>query len=136
MHRGILTRKRMALSALLILLTLSFSLTALVAFRSDQQVQAAGTLEDAFQRAAQEFNVPEDLLKSICQMEAHTSIHNGTPCINGGYGCNLVKNKRVDTLDRAARQLGVAPQQLQRDLATNIRGMAYILSDDARQLSA
>jgi len=125
----------MMVSVLLVLLAPAVSLTALIAFHSNQQIHAAGRLESAFQQAAQEFNVSEDLLKSICQVEAHISIHNGTPSINGGYGCNLVKNKRVDTLDRAARWLGVAPQQLQRDLAANIRGMAYILSDDALQLS-
>jgi N-acetyl-anhydromuramyl-L-alanine amidase AmpD len=98
-------------------------------------VQAAGPTAQAFQQAGHDFGVPANLLEALCYMEARFSMHNGTPSIDGGYGCNLTKNKRVDTLDQAARKLGVSPKLLQNDLNTNIRGVAYILSTDARTLS-
>ncbi len=95
-------------------------------------VLPAGPIARAFQQAASDFGVPVDLLKALCYMEGQFSIHRATPNTDGGYGCNLTKNRRIDTLDRAAQRLGVSPTQLQRDLRTNIRGAAYILSEDAR----
>ena len=92
-------------------------------------------IEPAFQQAASEFGVPEDLLKALCYMEGGLSMHGGVPSADGGYGCNLVKNSRVDTLDSAAQRLSVSSARLQQDQRANIRGAAYILSDDARRLS-
>ena len=92
-------------------------------------------IEHTLQRAASDFGAPENLLKALCSMEGGFSMHAGSPNIDGGYGCNLTKNSRVDTLDRAAHGLGVSPTMLQQDLRTNIRGAAYILSEDARRLS-
>ena len=95
----------------------------------------ASPIEQAFQQAASDFGVPEHLLQALCYMEGRFSTHRGTPSIDGGYGCNLTKNSRIDTLDRAAQKLDVSPLRLQQDLRTNIGGAAYILSEDARQLS-
>jgi len=169
MYRNISVHKRITFSALLVLLMLGALLTALFASHSGSRVQAAGTLEGTFQQAAQDFKVPEDLLKAICQKESHISMRDGQPSIDGAYGCRLVKtvpanpeqaarnhadsldqepkkhtgtltqapkNSSVDTLDQAAKKLGVSPQLLKQDLSMNIRGMAYILSDDAQQLSS
>lgn len=169
MYRNISVHKRITLSALLVLLMLGATLTALFASHASSRAQAAGTLEGTFQQAAQDFKVPENLLKAICQKESHISIRSGQPSVDGAYGCRLVKTSpdtseqaarnhadsldqepkkhtgtltqaakksSIDTLDQAAKKLGVSPQQLQQDLAMNIRGTAYILSDDAQQLSS
>lgn len=86
--------------------------------------------------AAQEFGVPVALLKTICYMEGRLSNHGGSPSIDNGYGCmHLVKNRHADTLEQAARELGVSTQQLKMDIGANIRGGAVILHDLARQLS-
>jgi N-acetyl-anhydromuramyl-L-alanine amidase AmpD len=168
MHRSLFAHKYMVFVASFILITLEVIFTTVVSFSFNQRVSAAGSLESAFQQAAQEFNVSEDLLKAICQQESHISMRKGLQSIDGAYGCGLVKQhvttldgaammyggplskditkhagvskiaakyKYVDTLDQAAEKLGVAPEQLQEDLAANIRGVAYILSDDAQQLS-
>lgn len=150
-----------------VLLALFTTLTVLFAFGSHLQALAAGPLESSFQQASQEFNVPEDLLKAVCQQAWHTSsTTEGQHDSNETYGCGLVKQTTtldrkanemyggllsqdirkqpgalkakkiyVDTLDQAANKLGVAPATLQKDLATNIRGVAYILSYYAQQLS-
>jgi N-acetyl-anhydromuramyl-L-alanine amidase AmpD len=160
-------KKRMAFLPLFVLLTFSIALTQVIAFHSEQSARAAGPqLESAFQHAAQEFTVPEDLLKAICQETSHISIDINQSTVDGVYGCGLVKqlpgtldssayggpfsqdvkkhagvskiaakHTYVDTLDQASNKLSVTPQVLQEDLATNIRGTAYILSADAQQLS-
>ncbi len=168
MYRNLFVHRYRTFSLLLVLVALGISLTALFAYRAVTQAHAAGALESAFQQAAQEFTIPEDLLKAVCQKESSISIHNGQPSIDGAYGCRLVKmspdtpdqaardhadamdgetnkhtgtaqgvaNASIDTLDQAATKLGVTPQQLQQNLAMNIRGVAYILSHDAQQLSS
>jgi len=169
MYQNISRQKRRFFSALLVLLMLSVSLPALFASRSASHAKAAGTLEDAFQQAAHDFAVPENLLKALCQKEAHISVRNGQQSADGAYGCGLKKttidtpeqaaqkhadsldsevnkhtgalkpttqNASFDTLDQAAKKLGVSPEQLQHSLVLNIRGAAYILSDDAQQLSS
>ena len=114
----------------------------------------------AFDAASKETGVPTSLLKALCYMEGRLSNHGGTPSIDGGYSCmHLVQGSnyptnaqddspvlarhhvisapisRVDTLDKAAQELGVSPQLLKTDIATSIRGGAIILRDDALSLS-
>lgn len=46
-----------------------------------------------------------------------------------------VTSAPLDTLDQAAKNLKLSPEQLQKDLTANIRGAASILSEDARLVS-
>src|SRR5579872_1053075 len=97
---------------------------------------AAGSLTLVFDQAAQESGVPSSILKAVCYMEGRLSNHGGSPSIDNGYGCmHLVKNRQGDTLDRAARELGVDVARLKLDMPTTIRGGAVILRDYALQLS-
>ncbi len=128
------SRKQFQLPVICTVIMIVLSL-ALVGIRQVNQAQAAGPAEQAFQHAGHDFGVPTNLLEALCYMEARFSMHGGTPSIDGGYGCNLTKNRRIDTLDKAAKKLGVSPTVLEHDLNTNIRGTAYILSEDARGLS-
>lgn len=97
---------------------------------------ATGPVDAAFTQATHESGVPAELLKSLCYMEGRLSNHGGSPSIDNGYGCmHLVKSKRANTLDRAAKDLGVSEQQLKQDIATNIRGGAALLRDYALQVS-
>ncbi len=97
---------------------------------------AAGSLTLAFDHAAQEFGVPSSILKAVCYMEGRLSNHSGSPSVDNGYGCmHLVKNRQGDTLDRAARELGVSVARLKLDMPTTIRGGAVMLRDYALQLS-
>lgn len=128
------THKQFQLSIVCTVIMIVLSI-AFVGIMQVNHAQAASPTEQAFQQAAHDFGVPANLLKALCYMEARFSMHGGTPSIDGGYGCNLAKNRRIDTLDQAARKLSVKPTLLQNDLNTNIRGTAYILSEDARGLS-
>ncbi len=134
MMRRYATFFRFFLPILLVFALFSF---ILIGSFSTDRVHASGSLEQTFTTVSQEFNIPVSLLKAICYMEGRLSTHSGTPSIDGGYGCmHLMKNKRIDTLDRAAHKLGVSLQQLKYDMGTNIRGGATILRDDAMQLSS
>lgn len=98
---------------------------------------AIHSMNTAFEQAAKEFGTPAVLLKALCYMEGRLSNHNGAASIDGGYGCmHLTTNTRTDTLDKAATLLQVSTQQLKLDSATNIRGGAVILRNDALQLSS
>ncbi len=162
------SHKRIVFSTLLVVLALAIALISVITY-SRQSAQAAGPSEAAFQQASQEFNIPEDLLKGVCQVESHMSTNKGQPLDGDTYGCGLVKQRPTtlndtakeyggpiqkdikkqanvsrisqkythsNTLDQAAQKLGVAPETLQTDLTVNVRGVAYILSDDAQKISA
>ncbi len=97
---------------------------------------SVGSINAAFEQASHTYGVPLPVLQSLCYMEGRLSNHGGSPSIDGGYGCmHLVKNKRTDTLDRAAKELGVSVQQLKNDITVNIRGGALLLRDAALHLS-
>lgn len=99
-------------------------------------VASSPRLDAAFTQASQESGVPVSLLKALCYMEGRLSNHAGHPSLDGGYGCmHLIQNKRGDTLSEAAKDLHVDQQQLKNDIATNIRGGAAVLHDEAIQLS-
>lgn len=116
----------------LILLVLSLLVVAVSAPGSAPRVsaqdRAAGRLSAAFARAAQEFDVPRDLLVTIAYAETHFDDHAGQPSVDRGYGLmHLVDNPRTQTLKKAARLLGASDGALKIDLELNVRGGAALL---------
>jgi N-acetylmuramoyl-L-alanine amidase len=90
----------------------------------------------AARAAQQQFGVPAALLEAICYFEGHLSDHGGAPSSENGYGCmDLARNSRLDTLDQAARLLGVPASSLRRNESLNIAGAAAVLRADAISLS-
>ncbi len=85
------------------------------------------TLNRFFEEAAQEFNVPVDLLKAIGLVETNwTQIG---PSIDQGWGIlHLVENDYAHTLSDAAKILEVSHRVLQEDARMNIRGGAALLA--------
>lgn len=93
------------------------------------------SINAAIESAAYDFQVPAPLLKVLCYMEGRLSNHLGSPSIDNGYGCmHLVKNKRYNTLDEAAKLLHVNANDLKTNMPLNIRGGAVILRQKAIQL--
>ena len=93
-------------------------------------------MNQAFEEAAQEFQVPASLLKAICYMEGRLSDNDGHPSVDNGYGCmHLIQNSHGDLLGRVARELKVSTDRLKLDLPANIRGGADLLRDAALQFS-
>jgi N-acetyl-anhydromuramyl-L-alanine amidase AmpD len=123
---------RAALRLMLVLTMLLLASNAALSFQVMAQENAPGNapgwLNQAFQQAAKEFNVPRDLLVVIAYVETHFDDHNGQPSVDNGYGLmHLVENPQVHTLSLAARLLNTSPEVLKTDMAQNIRGGAAIL---------
>lgn len=79
-----------------------------------------------FEKAADEFGVPADLLRAIAWVESRW-IHTG-PSIDQGWGImHLVDNSDSQTLPLAAKALGVPVEKVKSDPEANIRGAAALL---------
>src|SRR5258708_24494208 len=119
----------------LITLIAGYSLSQTWAHSTSQA--SAVSANQAFNQASSTYGVPVELLKAICYMEGRLSNNGGEATQDNGFGCmHLVRNAHFDTLDKAANALGVSMNQLRADMPTNIRGGAYILREDALQLSS
>src|SRR5919202_1169010 len=89
-----------------------------------------------FAQAAARTGVPLSLLLAVSYVQSHWSAHGGRPSIDGGYGLmDLVQNPERDTLDAAARLLGVPPGRVAHEDALNVLGGARLLARAARALS-
>lgn len=120
-----------------VLITLVAGYTFTQTFAHSARSSSPLSANQAFTQASQETGVPVALLKAICYMEGRLSNNGGEPSVDNGFGCmHLVKSQNADTLDKAAKELGVSVKQLKQDLGTNIRGGAFILRDDALQISS
>ncbi|MET9353054.1 N-acetylmuramoyl-L-alanine amidase [Streptomyces sp. NPDC006617] len=82
----------------------------------------------AFARAADAYDVPRDLLVAVGYGETRLDDHAGLPSQDHGYGMmHLVSNPERHTLERAARLTGAGPAELRRDTGANILGAAAVL---------
>lgn len=92
---------------------------------------SVASLSFYFEKASKEFDVPVDLLKSIAQVESNwTQIG---PSIDRGWGImHLVDNSYAQTLNEAAKLLQLDPQVLKDDAQQNIRGMAALIAEKAK----
>jgi N-acetyl-anhydromuramyl-L-alanine amidase AmpD len=89
----------------------------------------------AFERAADEFQVPRDLLVAVGYGETHLDGHGGEPSHAGGYGVmHLVSNPERRTLEKAAELTGEPAADLRKDTAANILGGAAVLRSYADEL--
>lgn len=135
----------------------AFILTAMPSVALAASIQQAGTEQDAYRAAANEFHVPEALLLAIAYNQSRFESHTGLQSADGGFGpmnlrtASLVEDGRGDpsrpvakgkmttgdfTLDKAAALLHVPAETLKRDSTQNIRGAAAVLAEQAKQLHA
>lgn len=92
------------------------------------QKQDGAQLAIAFENAAKEFNVPQELLIAIAYAETHLDGHDGLASQDGGYGVmHLVENPQTTTLAAASKLTGLPIEVLKTDMAQNIRGGAALL---------
>ncbi|HLR95470.1 MAG TPA: N-acetylmuramoyl-L-alanine amidase [Jiangellaceae bacterium] len=98
-----------------------------------------GELTSAFEQAAAEYDVPQDVLVALSQTVTRMDHHDGEPSASAGYGLmHLFQNPETDTLATAAELTGSSESELKSDEATNIEGAAAILRAhaDALELEA
>ncbi len=87
---------------------------------------AVATVNNYFEDAAAEFDIPVDILKTIGQIENNWTQMG--PSIDQGWGImHLVQNDYCNTLHEAARLLKISDQTLKDDARQNIRGAAALL---------
>lgn len=119
---------RAAVRPMLVLTTLLLVCSVALSPYVRAQENVPDELNQAFEQAAQEFDVPRDLLVVIAYAETHFDDHNGQPSIDNGYGLmHLVENNETQTLSLAARLLKTSPEVLKTDMVQNIRGGAAVL---------
>ncbi|TYB97761.1 N-acetylmuramoyl-L-alanine amidase [Micromonospora sp. WP24] len=100
---------------------------------------ARTAIDSAFERAANEFDVPRDLLVAVGYGESRLDGHDGEPSQANGYGVmHLVSNPTRHSLERAAALTGEPVARLKATTSANIRGGAAVLRDlaDAQGLTA
>lgn len=89
------------------------------------------TLHSYFNEAANEFDIPVEILEAIAKVESNwTQIG---PGIDKGWGImHLVDNSYCNTLIEAAELLNLNPQILKDNAKHNIRGMAALIAHYAK----
>jgi N-acetylmuramoyl-L-alanine amidase len=100
--------------------------------------QPEPSLKAAFESAAAEFGVPQELLLAMGYVNTlwempppdASDYENGEPEARGAYGVmQLVQNPWRDTLGRAASLTGLSREELKTRRAANVRGGAAVLTD-------
>lgn len=101
---------------------------------SQAPVIPGAELAKAFAAAADQYDVPRDLLVALGYAESHLDGHNGKPSQAGGYGMmHLVSNPANRTLSEATKLTGLPTERVARESAANIAGAAAVLDSYADQ---
>lgn len=120
-----------------ILLTLTAFIIGLAAPSATFAQSAARQVRaQQFQTAANEFNVPVELLLSISYNQSRWEEHGDKPSTSGGYGLmHLVttKDNSKTTLNDSAKLINTSSDTVKKDDQTNIRAGAALLADYAKQ---
>ena len=115
-----------------LLVTAAIPVNGSVITASEPSNNQTGSLNETFERAAKDFNVPRDLLVAIAYVETRFNDRSGRPSKDNGYGLmHLVENPEAQTLATAARALNQPKEALKTDIEQNIRGGAALLSSYA-----
>src|SRR5215210_3194057 len=100
--------------------------------------QAGPSLKAAFESAATEYGVPQELLMAMCYVNSlwempppgASDYEKGELEGRGAYGVmQLVQNPWRDTLGRAASLTGLSREEVKTRRAANVRGGAAVLTD-------
>lgn len=96
---------------------------------------AKSSVGAAFDSAAEQYEVPQDLLVAIGYSETRLTDHEGKPSQANGYGVmHLTSNVEHKTLDEAVKLTGDSRQDLKSDISANIHGAAAVLRHYADEL--
>lgn len=103
---------------------------------ADQQevdVEPSG-MNEMFAAAAEEFDVPVEILKTVAYAETQWQTVTGDPEFDGKAAIHGVMGLSDDRLDSAAELAGVEPELASTDALENIRAAAAWLSSEADRL--
>lgn len=152
-HGDASRRRRRALiaaSALVVAGAMAVPVTALATDDSDSQ---ATTLAEDFASAADEYQVPRQVLMAVAYQESAWETHSGQHSTDGGYGpmhltdvtpamlaagdagaagrgnlASMAADPALHTLRAAAKLTGLSAEELRTDPAANIRGGAALIA--------
>lgn len=124
-------RKKWGIPILLFSL-LFFTLSPAAGIASDRY--RPGSLYQTFQQAADEFEVPVEILLAVSYVETRWQDHKGKPSQLNGYGLmHLADNPSNQSLKEASRLLGIPESTLKKNIKQNIRGGAAVLAKRAKK---
>lgn len=93
------------------------------------------SMNESFESAAEEYDVPRDVLAAVGYGETHFDGHDGKPSQAHGFGVmHLVSNPSRHTLEQAAEITGESVTELRKDTDANIHGGAAVLRAHADKL--
>jgi hypothetical protein len=102
--------------------------------RQGKSTGGAGTLSNAFQHAADRWNVPVQVLMAIGYVESRWDQRGGEPSLDSGYGIMHITDRPDGTLLRAVELTGLSPAEIRDSAAGNIEAGAAHLSDISHKL--
>lgn len=145
--------KRLAVWA--VALVTAAVLSVLPVIQARAAASSEGVRERLFQNAAQEFGVPQNLLKAVSYNQSRWENHQGQPSVGGGYGLMHLTATTIEAEDgrgdparelpkrtvanqpgllgQAAKLIGVSEETLKHDDQQNIRGGAALLAAFAKE---
>ncbi|KQL46865.1 N-acetylmuramoyl-L-alanine amidase [Brevibacillus choshinensis] len=91
--------------------------------------ESSTSLQQAFEQASEEFDVPLGILLSVSYNITNWENHSGSPSFSGGYG---IMHLSTNTLKSAAALLDRKADELKKDPVQNIRGAAAVLAQYAQ----
>lgn len=100
----------------------------------ESSLRKSDVLEHLFQQAADEFQVPVELLKAISYAETRWEMVAGTEELEGFPAANGLMALRGDALSRGAALAGVSEDKARSDSLANLRAAAAALSQHATEL--
>ena len=119
---------KLRLLSFLLMTAVFAAVSPMVSAQKIQRTIKPKSLNRTFERAAVEFGVPVEILKTISYSETRFDNHRGEPSQDNGFGLmHLADNNENQTLNRAAAMLGVSTDVLRTNDRENIRGGAAIL---------
>ncbi|MGP3970945.1 N-acetylmuramoyl-L-alanine amidase [Streptomyces sp. 6N223] len=132
---GLAATAVLAMGVIAALLGTPGSATATTSATPAQSPHTDTPFNAAFDDAAQEFDVPRDLLVAVGYGESRLDGHDGLPSQARGYGVmHLVDNPTHRTLDLAAHETALTAAELRYQDSANIRGGAAVLRAYADRL--
>lgn len=96
---------------------------------------SAASVQQSFQRAAERWNVPVDVLLAVGYVESHWEQRGGEASLDNGYGIMHLVGGAGGTLERASQLTDLPVESLQTSASSNIQGGAAVLNDISQKLN-
>ncbi|WP_176391862.1 N-acetylmuramoyl-L-alanine amidase [Marininema halotolerans] len=128
-----MNKARMGWMVVALIFVLSIVTPAVFAAKGLPMTMEKKGLNQSFQNAADEYDVPVSLLMAIGYVETHWEQNDGKASQMKGYGIMQLMDDKQGTLRLASRLTGVNQDTLKKDSSENIRGAAAVIDSFAKK---